>query len=292
MTRQPAILSTLGRVPASYFVYSAFSFFGNRRGGELPGAWFVRALGDAGRDVAVVRQTLYRMEREGELVARRAGRAKHYAPSSYAHAEIDAGTAKIFERPAPPWDGEWTVVRVGLRTPALANDRQRVVALLAVEGFAQLDANVFVHPRPAADRLREALPARARAEVLIVRGSLMGAEAQPGLVARWRIDELARRYRRALRWLAELERWIDAHPGDREAFLARFAVVFEHLAVAWDDPDLPAQLLPDEWPGPEARRTAARLYERLLPGATRHADAILADALGVPKHRSRTRSAR
>jgi phenylacetic acid degradation operon negative regulatory protein len=271
------MLSTIERVPLSYFVYSALSYFGRVRGGELPGGWFVEALGEAGREPAAVRQTLYRMDRDAELLTRREGRMKFYRASSYADAEIDAGTAKIFQRSAREWDGQWTVVHVGLRTPSLAAHRERVKALLAVEGFAQIDANVYVHPHAhVAERLAEALPARAKPEVVIIRGSLLGQEARKALLALWPIEALAKRYRTALAAFVDVEKALAKGVSDRDAFLFRFAVVFEHLGVAWDEPDLPDALLPSDWPGSKSRAVAAELYEALLPGATRFADAILA----------------
>jgi phenylacetic acid degradation operon negative regulatory protein len=272
-------LSTIARVPISYFVYSAFSFFGRKRGGELPGGWFIAALTDAGRDEAAIRQTLYRMEREGELIARRDGRMKFYRPSGYAAAEIDAGTEKIFDRPKREWDGQWTMVRVGLRTAVTAKQRERVIALLAVEGFVQLDANLFVHPRGAAERLLEALSPRARADVVVMRGKLLDAAAQPFLVSLWKVDELSARYRRVLVTLGRIDERERSGISDRDAFLMRFAVVFDYLAVAWEDPDLPSDVLPADWPGAETRAAAAALYERLLPAATRHADTLLESVL-------------
>jgi phenylacetic acid degradation operon negative regulatory protein len=274
-------LSTIARVPVSYFVYSAFSFFGRKRGGELPGGWFIAALTDAGRDEAAIRQTLYRMEHEGELVSRRVGRMKFYRPSGYATAEIDAGTEKIFERPQREWDGQWTMVRVGLRTAPTAKLRERVIALLAVEGFAQVDANLFVHPRGRADRLVEALSPRARADVVILRGKLLDPAAQASLVALWKVDSLAARYRSVLATLSKIDARLRAGVSDRDAFLMRFAVVFDYLGVAWDDPDLPDDVLPPDWPGGDARLAAAALYERLLPAAIRHADTLLESI--VPK---------
>jgi phenylacetic acid degradation operon negative regulatory protein len=235
--------------------------------------------------VAAIRQTLFRMERDQELLTRRSGRMKFYSPSPYAVAEIQAGTEKIFEPPRRDWDSQWTIVRVGLRNAAMAKHRERVIALLAVEGFAQMEANLFVHPRQAAERLYDALPARARADVVIVRGTLAGDEARVALVALWRVDLLAQRFRRTMATLMQLETQMRRGISDRDAFLMRFAVVFEYLGVAWDDPDLPAQLLPADWPGDRARRLAARLYKRLLPGATRHAEAVLGSVLStLPSH--------
>jgi phenylacetic acid degradation operon negative regulatory protein len=272
-------LSIIRRVPLSYFIYSAFSYFGSAQGGELPGGWFVKALARAGREESAVRQTLYRMERDGELTARRQGRMKFYSPTAYARAEIEAGRGKIFESAAEAWDGKWTLVRVGMRTPELARERERVIALLAVEGFARVDANLFAHPRSAADRLYASVPRKARGEVLIFRGEAIGESSTMSLLRLWRLDELAERYSRSLGRLMALDRATASDVTDRDAFLMRFAVVFEHLEIAWDDPGLPADLLPVEWPGQRARRLAADLYERFLPGATRVAMTILEETL-------------
>ena len=128
------VLSTIDEVPLSYFVYSAFSYYGSRRGGELSGAWLVRALGVAGREPAAVRQTLYRMEQHGELIGRKVSRTKYYRPSPFAQAEIEAGTAKLLHPSIVSWDGEWTVVHIH----EIAADEfslRRIQSVMQVEGF-------------------------------------------------------------------------------------------------------------------------------------------------------------
>lgn len=280
MRSTPRLLSTIKTAPVSYFVYSALSFFGPRHGGSLPGMWFVRALGEAGRDPAAVRQTLYRMERERELVTRKVGRVKLYSASQYARAEIAAGTAKIFDAPQARWDRQWTFVHLRFRNPTLRIERQRVTALLGVEGFAHLGGDVYVHPRTREGTLLKSLPARARPHVIIIRGPLLDDAATPGIVELWHVDRLKVRYHRMQAGLHELEKALRRNRAtDRDAFLLRFAVVFEYLGVAWDDPRLPAEVLPRSWPGENARRIAARLYRRLLPGATRHAETMLEEVL-------------
>src|SRR5262245_36614619 len=133
MVRNHDALSTIKKAPVHQFVYSSLSFFGARRGGALPGSWFVRALTDIGRDPAAIRQTLYRMEQDGELTTRKLGRVKLYAATRFATATIDAGTQKIFERRPEPWDGEWTVVCLRLEGPAFRVVRERARNLLGVE---------------------------------------------------------------------------------------------------------------------------------------------------------------
>jgi hypothetical protein len=94
----------------------------------------VRALGAAGREEALVRQTLYRMEHEEELITRRAGRMKFYRPSPYALAEIEAGKQKIFAPVASEWDGRETnlefIEAIADRLEARAKDGEVIDALV------------------------------------------------------------------------------------------------------------------------------------------------------------------
>ncbi len=248
--------------------------------------WFIQALTEAGRDTAVIRQTLYRMEHRGELASRKVGRAKLYRVSAYAAAEIEAGTDKIFEQPRSDWDGQWTLVRLDLRTPAQETTRERVVALLAVHGFADLGDDVYIHPRDIGQRLAGALSPPARERVMIFRGPLVNDAARPSILARWPLPQLARRYQRVLTRLDALEPIVAAGVSDRDAFLLRFGIVFDHLGVAWDDPELAPELLPSDWPGAAARSRTATLYTTLLPAATRHARMLLDATLPTSPTRS------
>jgi phenylacetic acid degradation operon negative regulatory protein len=270
------LLSTIRSAPISQFIYSSLSFVGRARGGELPGMWFVCALTELGRDVAAIRQTLFRMEQEGELLTRKVGRSKFYRASPYAEAEIEAGLMKIFTPPRREWDGRWTLVTLALREPVQRVERERIVALLAVEGFALAGNDVYVHPRAAADRLVDALPSATRPHVIVIRGALENPSAEAPLVALWHVQRLAVRYREVEARLRRVAAAVRRGITERDAFALRFAVVLEYLGVAWDDPDLPPQVLPDDWPGDRTRRLAAELYERLRGPALRHADRLLA----------------
>jgi phenylacetic acid degradation operon negative regulatory protein len=261
-------------IPVSNYIYSSFSFFASQRGGELPGRWFVEALAAVGCDESAVRQTLYRMERSGELLARRSGREKHYRPTGYAQGEIAAGTQKIFGA-SEPWDGCWTLVHAPLERKDRVH-RQRLESLLGVEGFATIRAGVHIHPRDRGQRIAAAVDEGVRDQILILRGRRQTDESDARFVLRhWDVPAIAHRYRAAIRELVHLEQRA-AHPLlDIEAFRLRFEVVIRFLRVAWGDPDLPLELLPEGWPGENARELAAELYRTFLPGATRFGDHVL-----------------
>jgi phenylacetic acid degradation operon negative regulatory protein len=271
---QDGFLSTVRDAPVSYSVYSALSFFGRRQGGELPGLWFVRAFAVLGHTSGAVRQTLFRMERAGQLVSRRAGRTKFYRLAPWAQAEADAGLAKILAPMAERWDGRWSVLLVRF-AGSEREHRENLYELLRSEGFASLGSGGFIHPHDRAGRILEA----ARAEgmpgrLVLVRGERQGHEPDADFVARhWNLSELEQGYRRFLERFSPI---LSRPPaGDRQTFIVRFAVVFSYLETAWRDPGLPPVLLPADWPGPQAQRLAARLYRRLLPGALRFAAGLL-----------------
>lgn len=92
----------------------------------------------------------------------------------------------------------------------------------------------------------------------------------------WDLSGIADRYRRFLDRFSSLGKKTDAID-PLEAFALRFALVIEYLEVAWDDPELPPELLPDGWPGATARRLAKELYEAWLLLAVEYAEAVLAE---------------
>src|SRR4051794_19888621 len=128
---------TVVEAPVSYSIYSAFSFYGRRRGSELPGSWIVAALGDLGHRAAAVRQTLYRMEGSEELASRTEGRNKFYRLTPAAAAEADAGLDKILRGDEGSWDGQWTIVQFYAGSEQRV-ERERLRELLITEGFAPI----------------------------------------------------------------------------------------------------------------------------------------------------------
>lgn len=257
---------------------------------ELPGAWFVEALSPLGVEKQAIRQALFRALRDGEFLSRKAGRARLYRLSPDLAAAVAAGTEKIFGEDEfdRKWDGEFTLVQYAF-DDASRVDRDRFRDLLEVEGFAPLGRGLYAHPRDRSARLLDAIArSPARKHVTVFRGRRRGTESDAEFVARlWDLRSLARRYRE---FLATFDGLDEVRPSDERAFALRLAVAISFLETAWDDPGLPASLLPADWPGARARRTAQSIYLRLLPGALAHGDAILervragARSARLPKH--------
>ena len=61
----------------------------------------------------------------------------------------------------------------------------------------------------------------------------------------------------------------EAADPDEKAFAARFRLVHEWRKFLFDDPGLPTQLLPDDWPGVRAAEVFTSEAARLKPAADR-----------------------
>ncbi len=253
---------------------SAFAHLG---GGELPGGWFVRALSELGHSPNAIRQTLFRLTRQGELVARKSGRQKIYSSSSYMRKEIAVGLEKIF-LPAPQeWDRLWTMVQYSFDGDD-RNDRERIRSILGLIGFAPLGTGLFIHPQDHSNAINEVVRENGLTKnVRIFRSRQLNPEDDKRLVKElWDLADLAKQFRAFLANARKVESLI-ANADNQVAFQVRYYIVMEILRTAWNDPDLPVSLLPAHWPGYKARSTAKELYERLLEPATEHAQEILED---------------
>jgi phenylacetic acid degradation operon negative regulatory protein len=269
-----AALRALKAARASAFVYSSFGFYARRRGMELTGTWLVAALADVGVPPATSRKTLWRMEREGELVSRRAGRSKLYRATPLAWAEIESGADKILRSPAQTWNGRWTLVTYAFEAEERV-ERERIKAVLDAEGFGVVGPGAYIHPRDRGGRVLAAAEEQGMgARLRVFRGARLVRTSDAELArSLWDLRESALRYRRFLQGFDPLAgRARSLAPP--VAFAARFAVVLAYLEAAWPDPELPPSLLPPNWPGPVARALAAKLYRALLPAALAHGDAI------------------
>jgi len=274
-------MSIITAEPPTELVYSLLSAYGRRRGGELPGAWFVTVLESLGHKPASVRQALFRLTRMGDLEARKEGRLAWYRLSKYGQAAIATGSEKLFTTPPLSWDGCWTLVFYQFDTGS-RDARDQAREILELEGFALFRRGVYIHPHEQTERVLNLLrEARLEDRATIFHGRRLNGETDIVLAARlWNLRRLERGYRQFLKIFERLAdrpatAWTPA-----EAFAGRLALACKFLSTAWDDPRLPPALLPADWSGHRARQVAARLYEKLMPGTLQHGDAV-ARKLGI-----------
>jgi phenylacetic acid degradation operon negative regulatory protein len=237
----------------------------------LTGPALIRLLGGLGRGESAARNLLTRMCELGALEAELRGRTNVYrlaAPSTSRYREVE-GTA------APTaWTGTFhALLYVVPEQQRSLRDRLQHAAQSA--GYGQLRAGVLIAADDRWSRMR-LQDERFGGEAWLRRVTLAPADlADAREMAReaWNLDDLARRYERALARCADVPVTVDAGWSALRLWRDLYDVFF---AAQLADPHLPAELLPDAWP--EQRFAAAqhvvnaRIGNALLPLLRGHAD--------------------
>jgi phenylacetic acid degradation operon negative regulatory protein len=259
-----------GGVDARSALFDLYGDHLRSRGAQAPIAALVRLLAPLGITAPAVRTAVSRMAGQGWLEAVRLADGAGYALTPRALRRLDEAAERIYRHRAPDWDGRWHLIVVARVRERARRDRIR--AALGYLGYAPVDETTWVSPHPSVE-LEALLEAeRVRAERFT---ACYDGDAR-GLLARaWDLDGLAHAYQRWLAVAAGLVRDVDPDTPDEIVFAARSRLVHEWRKFLFRDPGLPAELLPQDWPG----RQAAELFEaesvRLLPAAARFVDCCL-----------------
>ncbi len=228
-------------------------------------AGLVRLLEPTGIAAPAVRTAISRMVSQGWLEPVTVSGARGYAATNQAIGRLDAARERIYRRATRAWDKSWQLVFVS--TPIDRSARARVQRELSFLGYAEMADLVWISPFVRRE-LEAALDrAGARATTAVARDfSPPGAPA-----AAWDLERLATAYSQ---WHASAEAEIDRHlaghdDADEAAFAARFHLVHEWRKFLFEDPGLPDELLPPDWPGRTAASFFTEAADRLQPGADR-----------------------
>jgi phenylacetic acid degradation operon negative regulatory protein len=242
----------------------------------------IRLLAPLGLNERLVRTGVLRLVRDGWLVAQPIGRRSYYGLTEAGRGAVHGAQSRRFYAVAsPPWDGRWLVVLAGLG----GVDARRRAALkreLLWLGFGTLAPGAYAHPRPdraALDRALAVLGLADKVQLLHAQ-----AERRHDLLRRaWNLDALAAQYRRFLDIFRPLRHAMDStrSAADPEtAFVLRMLAIHEFRRLVLRDPDLPAELLPADWPGAAARVLCRNLYRTVERAAERYLLDVLETADG------------
>lgn len=226
------------------------------------------ALGRVGVEEKSARQALARTAADEVVVSERSGRRVRWSLTRGGQRLLSEGADRIYAHGTrrEPWDGRWLVLVVSVPEAQRAL-RHQLRTQLAWAGLGSPAAGVWVCP----DAARVGEAHRALADVglddtaLVVVGGTHGGLSDAELVAQaWDLRELEARYAD----FADRFAAIDPPPDDPAAVLAAQV----RLVDAWRrfpflDPQLPAELLPDDWAGARATEVFHACHQAWAPSA-------------------------
>lgn len=247
------------------------------RGGSVWLGSLIKAMAGFGISERLVRTSVFRLAQDGWLESEQRGRRSYYRLTGEGRQRFRTATHRIYGEPASGWDGEWCLLLLsGLDTATRDLVRKECGWL----GFAAMSTNVLAHPGPAMADLDETLRRLGVADdVVVMSGRTLRNEAALRTLVRggWNLDDINRRYEdflhlfRPAATAASDAQAIDAHT----AFRVRTLLIQEYRKVLLRDPQLPQELLPDDWHGHTAYRLCRDLYRSLRRPADTYLHATL-----------------
>ncbi|MFB8082885.1 PaaX family transcriptional regulator C-terminal domain-containing protein [Streptomyces sp. NPDC056013] len=247
-------------------------------GSPMPVAALIRLLAVLGVDAPSVRSSVSRLKRRGLLLpGRTADGAAGYALSDDARRLLDDGDRRIYARTEPKLSEGW-VLAVFSVPEAERHKRHLLRSRLARLGFGTAAPGVWIAPARLYDETRNALERLELSPYVdLFRGDHLGYAATAGAVARWwDLPAIARLHEDFLAAHEPVLRaWRaapagagapgdTAAPGGAEAAYRDYLLVLDSWRrLPYADPVLPAELLPDDWPGRRSAEVFTALHELL-----------------------------
>ncbi|WP_327113477.1 PaaX family transcriptional regulator [Streptomyces sp. NBC_01341] len=235
----------------------------------LPVSELIRLLHAVGVDAPAVRSSVSRLKRRGLLVpARTSDGAAGYALSADARQLLDDGDRRIYRRPVPVTGDGW-VLAVFSVPEAERHKRHLLRSRLGHLGFGTAAPGVWIAPAGLYEETRHTLGRLELAPyVELFRGEHLGFAATAEAVARWwDLETIARLHLDFLDQqepvLRAWEAGDGAAPGAEDAYRDYLRALDSWRRLPYADPGLPAELLPEDWPGGRSAEVFGELHARL-----------------------------
>lgn len=246
---------------------------------EIPSAALVSLLGDFGIQPAGARAALSRLAARGLLIGSRAGRSTFYRPAPNLTATLPHAQALTLRfGPSPTdWDGQWTFVTFSL-PESDRHLRSQLRTQLRVLGFAPLFDGVWVSPYPPPPELDGVLEAIGTTCAAVLHGVADVRRGRIDPITAWDVDESRARFADFVATFRPVRTRLRAGKvGAGEALVTRIRAVYQWFVIATVDPDLPAALLPSDWPRDGAHALFVEVVDTLAPLAEARVRQIFGD---------------
>ena len=242
-------------------------------GGSIWVGSLVQLLARLGMSDQSVRSTIVRMSRAGWLAVERVNKKSYYSLTPNGKCLLDEGAARIFHAHSrrDVWDGKWRLVAYSI-PETQREKREQLRRQLGYLGFGPLTSALWVSPHHLyADvaRLTETLGLVGNVEFYTATHE--GFSDSAALVNQcWDLHAINAQY------AAFVEKYqpqfIECHTNHAEiepsdCFVRRFMLMHEYRRFPFVDPELPRQLLPDDWHGAEAAQLFQAYHDLLADKA-------------------------
>jgi len=251
------------------------------KGGEIGIGSLVTLLSNFGLSEQAIRSAVSRMCRSGLLKAKRTNRKSYYSLTREGHSLLTEGALRIFRRKQSHWDGNWNIVAYSIPEP-MRQARDRLRLELGWMGYGALGEATWISPYDLTKEVKNLLQKLNIEEYV----NIFSAQHQGGIDPRkivsrcWDLGKIHQKYADFLTeyrpklegLLKRLQAGETIEPS--ECFVARFNLIYEYRKLPFFDPDLPLELLPENWLRPQAAAIFNEYHGLLTEKANEYFDSV------------------
>jgi phenylacetic acid degradation operon negative regulatory protein len=263
--------------PPQHLLLTLLGDFWTGRHEPLPSAALVALLSEFDVNEAGARAAIGRLAKRGNLDVVREGRYTSYRIADRLVELLPYGSlhTQSFGYASTGWNGQWTMVAFSISDDT-RRVRLRLRSALELLGYAPLYDGVWVSPYPPDDRLQATLNSFAELSCTVIVGPVDADDNRVSPASAWDLAPLRALYERFISNFTPVRTQMNVGSmSDRDALVARIQVAYRWFVIATVDPDLPAELLPSDWPRNAARDIFVDLYDELGARAEAQVRAIV-----------------
>jgi phenylacetic acid degradation operon negative regulatory protein len=269
-------------------VFTLYGDYIRHRGGEAWTGSLIELLGLFGVSGQAVRSTLSRMSQKGWLESRKIGRYSFYSQTPRFVKLLEEGAQRIFQPRCDPWDGQWHLLIYTI-PESKRHLRRRLRERLLWLGFGSLNQATWISPRDLQTEVEQVVNTlKVRPYVEFFTAEHQGFASDEEIVARcWNLEQLNDYYSDFIanygppfqKYQVQLR--ADNSLDPQECFVQRFMLIHEYRFSPYVDPNLPLELLPDDWLGERAMQLFQQYHDLLVEEAVAFVDSVFAKAPSV-----------
>ncbi len=256
------------------------------RGGTISLASLIQIMEILGLTERSVRTAVFRLVQNGWLVSEKIGRTSYYKITESSRQRFINADQKIYNITHPEWDQKWDLV---LLSSVELEDKIILKKELEWLGFGNIATNVMAYPGCDQQKLQSLIRNLNMSEqVVLFKAETLDLwnESFPTVkrmvATNWPVLELKEKYEkftqdfREIYLLLENESEIDPI----QAFQIRTLLIHQYRRILLKDPDLPYELLPNDWPALSAQNLSNNLYHLVFNASEEYFTEIARTAEG------------
>ena len=252
------------------------------RGEEIGIGSLITLFNNFGLSEQAVRSAVSRMCHAGLLKARSEGRKSFYSLTHRGYNLLTTGAQRIFVRKDTTWDGAWNIV-----TYTIPEEERKTRDTLRREliwmGYGALSGATMISPYDLTGEvmeLAEQLGVVNRIHIFQARQQGL-KDAKEIVSSCWDLGRIHDMYFEFLEkyqpryghWQERINSNDDIEAS--EYFLERFLLIHEYRKLPFYDPDLPEELLPEDWLRPKAATLFQEFHDLLTDKAMEYFNSVV-----------------